>query len=160
MRDRGEALVARALERRAFALTAALPSLAGRTPLCELKVEAATEPQADGERVRVRAHLHMRLPGEHGGHQDLNSWVEVRASSASLDDESRALLPEKLQKLGLAPQPGKRVQTFAGALGRGFAVLTLLSLNKSQLPAALRAMLGGRPFQLSATAASVIDETR
>lgn len=154
------ASIAQRLSGRAFALTAAIPWR--RRSLGELKLEAVSEPQADGDRVRLRAHLHLRLPGEHGATRDLNSWVEVRASNASLDEGATALLPaDKLDAIGVHPQANKPVQTWAGALrGRpGYAVLTLLRLEKAGLPAALRRLLGARPFALSATAASVVEET-
>jgi hypothetical protein len=38
-------------------------------------------------------------------------------------------------------------------------MLTLLRLDKSRLPAALRRLLGARPFQMSATVANVIEES-
>lgn len=160
VRDRGEAFVARRLRGRALALSAAIPWR--HQPICEVRVEAESTPQADGERVRIRAHLHLRLPLPNGapGTRDVNSWIEVRASNASLDEGSSALVPEKLEKLGVSPRSGKPVQTWAGALGRGFAVLTLLKLDKANLPSVLRSLLGARPFQLSATAVSVVEDHR
>lgn len=157
VRERGEALLARYLPGRAVAFTAAIPGKQG--PLCELRLEAQREPQADGARLRLRAHLHLRLRG--ALRRDLNSWVELRASNAALDEGSRALVPEKLEALGIAPRADKPVQTWAGALQGarpGFAMLTLLQLEKSGLPAVLRRLLGRRPFQLSATVANVVEE--
>ncbi len=155
MRERGEAFVARRLQGKAIALRAAIPG--SRGPWCEIGIEAASEPQADGERVRLRAHLRLKLPER----RNFNSWVELRASNASLDDGSRALLPERLEALGIEPQQDKAVQTWAGALrnGRpGVAMLTLLRFDKAHLPAMLRRLLGARPFQMSATVANVIED--
>lgn len=160
LRERGEGFFARRLQGQALALCAAIPGKNG--PICEVKLEAASEPQADGERLRLRAHLHLRLGSAPGRHRDVKSWVELRASNASLDDGAGALVPEKLNALGIQPQSGKPLQTWAGALRGGhpgFAMLTLLRLDKAGLPAALRRLLGARPFQLSGTVATVVEET-
>ena len=194
VRARGEAFVARRLRGEAVALQAAIPGSAGA--LCELRVEAEAEPEAQGERVRLRAHfrLSLRRPlaprGKLAGRptlparigrwierrlespvaqalaapvldRDINTWVEVRASSVALDDGSRALVPEKLNALGIEPQPGKPLQTWAGGLGGsrpGFAMLTLLQLDKDRLPPAVQQALGEKPFQLTATLVNVVEE--
>ena len=156
VRERGEAFIARRLQDRAVALSLALP---GRKPICEMRFEAQSEPQADGERLRLRAHLHVRLGP--GLRRDFKSWVEVRASSVALDDGSTALVPERLQVLGIEPQRGKPLQTWAGGLGGahpGYAMLTLLQLDKERLPAPLRQVLGARPFQLTATVVNVVED--
>ena len=156
-RQRGEAFLARRLQDQAVALSFAIPGKQG--PICELKLEAAAEPQADGERLHVRAHVHVRL--RRGLHRDLKTWIEVRSSSASLDDGSRALVPERLNALGITPAPGKPLQTWAGGLPGprpGFAMLTLMQLDKERLPAPLQQALGTQPFQLTATLASSIEE--
>lgn len=156
VRARGEAFIARRLQDRAVALSLALP---GRAPLCEMRFEAESEPQADGERVRLRAHLHVRFPG--ALRRDFKSWVEVRASNVALDDGSVALVPERLKVLGIEPQRGKPVQTWAGGLGGrhpGYAMLTLLQLDKERLPAPVRSALGSRPFQLTATVVNVVED--
>lgn len=93
--------------------------------------------------------------------RDVNSWVEVRASSAALDDGSRALVPERLQVLGIEPQPGKPLQSWAGGLHGarpGFATLTLMQVDKDRLPAPLRRALGRKPFQLTATLVNVVED--
>jgi hypothetical protein len=94
--------------------------------------------------------------------RDLSTWIEVRASSAALDEGSRALVPERLQVLGVTPAPGKPFQTWAGALTGarpGFAMLTLMQLDKDRLPPPLQEALGEKPFQLTATLVNVIEET-
>lgn len=93
--------------------------------------------------------------------RDINTWVEVRASSASLDDGSRALVPEKLAALGIEPDARKPLQTWAGGLAGarpGYAMLTLLQLDKERLPPALQEALGDKPFQLTATLVNVVEE--
>ena len=91
----------------------------------------------------------------------VDSWVEVRASSAPLDEGSRALVPEKLHVLGVEPQPGKPFQVWAGGLGGarpGFATLGLVQLDKNRLPPPVQQALGPKPFHLSATLVSVIED--
>lgn len=93
--------------------------------------------------------------------RDLSTWIELTASDVALDDGSRALVPERLHALGIQPRPGQPVQTWAGEAGGprpGFAMLTLLQLDKAQLPAALQQQLGPKPFQLVAAVASVVEE--
>jgi hypothetical protein len=195
LRERGEAFVAQRLAGEAVAFTAQIPGSAG--PLCEMRVEAESQPEGDGERVRLRAHfrMHLRraasapqrgapraaLPARVGRwierrlasrvvgvlaapliDRDINTWVEVRASSAALDDGSRALVPDKLGALGVDPVPGKPFQSWAGALGGakpGFAMLTLVQLDKDHLPPNMRQALGPKPFQLSATLVNVVEES-
>ena len=94
--------------------------------------------------------------------RDLQSWLEVRSSSAALDEGSRALVPERLERLGIEPDPRKPIQTWAGGLGgarAGFATLTLMQVDKEHLPPALQEALGPRPLHITATMASVIEET-
>lgn len=194
VRARGEAFIARRLQGEAVALAASIPGSAGA--LCELRVEAESEPQADGERLRLRAHfkLSLRRPagprGKIAGRvalparigrwierrlespvaqvlaapvldRDFNTWVEVRASNAALDEGSRALVPEKLRTLGIQPSRDKPLQTWAGALTGarpGFAMLTMLQLDKERMPPPLRQALGDKPFQLTATVVNVVEE--
>lgn len=194
IRARGEAFVARHLQGEAVAFSAQIPGSSG--PLWEMRVEAQSEPQGDGERVRLRAHFRMHLraspaPGRRPDaapalparvgrwierrlaspvlrlfaapliDRDFNSWVEVRASSAALDEGSRALVPEKLKVLGVEPQAGRPLQTWAGGLPGarpGYAMLTLLQVEKERLPAPLKQAMGEKPFQLSATLVNVIEE--
>ncbi|MBI3171714.1 MAG: hypothetical protein HYZ32_03865 [Hydrocarboniphaga effusa] len=93
--------------------------------------------------------------------RDISTWIELRASDAALDEGSRALVPERLHALGIELRAGQPVQTWAGQLGGskpGYATLTLLQLDKSQLPPVLQKQLGPKPFQLAAAVASVVEE--
>ncbi|MBL6751739.1 MAG: hypothetical protein ISP90_14525 [Nevskia sp.] len=96
---------------------------------------------------------------------DLNSWLELRASTADLAAGSRALLPEaeRLKGLGIdTGGEGPLAQTWEGGAGGtqpGFAQVSLLRFDKRHLPARLAALLGERPFQLAAAVVNVIDGT-
>jgi hypothetical protein len=142
LRERGETFVAQRLQGRAVSFSGRLPS-PWRTRF-EFTLEAAAEPEARGQRLRLRAHSRLSVPG-----RALRSWLEVRSSTAALDEGSRALVPERLGALGITPAAGKPVQTWAGALEGprpGFAVLTLVQLDRDRL-------------HLAATLASVVEET-
>jgi hypothetical protein len=156
LRERGEAFVAKRLQGKAVSFSGRIPLR--RKPLFEFTLEALAEPEADGERVRLRARSTVYLPG-----QAVRSWFEMRASTAALDDAATALVPEKLERLGIKPVPGKPVQTWAGGLGgprAGFATLTLMQIDKDDLPPALQQALGPKPLHIAATMASVIEEDR
>jgi hypothetical protein len=104
----------------------------------------------------MRAHFGLNLR-----RRRLNTWLEVRSSSAALDDGSRALVPERLGALGIQPQSGKPLQTWAGALGGArpaFAVLTLMQFDKERLPRRMQRALGDKPLHLTATLANVVEE--
>ena len=140
LRERGEAFVARRLQGKGFSFSGRIPSRRGA--LLEFAFEAATEPDAGGERLRLRARSTLTLRG-----RALRSWLEVSSSKAALDDGSRALVPERLGALGIEPVAGKPIQTWAGPVPGprpGFAVLTLMQLDRERL-------------HLAATLASVVE---
>lgn len=98
---------------------------------------------------------------------DIDSWVEIRASTADLVDGARALLPEReqLKALGIEPAMGSAdaplAQTWAGATPGarpGYAQVSLLQVDKRHLPASVAALLGGRPFQLVAAVVNVAED--
>lgn len=154
LRERGEAFVARRAQGKAVSFSGRIPGRRGA--LLEFALEASAEPEAGGERLRLRAQGTLKLRG-----RALRSWLDVRGSTAALDEGSRALVPERLGALGISPASGKPVQTWAGALAGphpAFAILTLLQLDKERLPAPLRQALGPRPLHLTATLASVVEQ--
>lgn len=130
------------LSRRAFSFSGRIPWR--KRPLFEFTLEAAAEPEPGGERLRLRARSTLNLPG-----RALRSWLEVRSSTAALDDGCRELVPERLNALGIEPVGGKPLQTWAGAMPGprpGFAMLTLAQLERPRL-------------HLTATLANVVEQT-
>ncbi|WP_428381370.1 hypothetical protein [Nevskia ramosa] len=99
---------------------------------------------------------------------DVNTWVDVRASTADLVDGARALLPEseQLKALGIDTTvvgDGPLAQTWAGSTGGltpGFAQVSLIQIDKRHLPKAVSALLGDQPFQLVAAVVNVAEEKR
>lgn len=204
------------LEQHAF--TAEIPGASADRPAWRLRIEMVTEAQGEGERVRIRAHLHSRLgeilaslptagTGRAAlGHEtppageapastalapayrlaarglrlalavpalrrlaepvlrhEVDSWIELRATTADLAGGAAALLPEveQLKALGIEPPPGDGAlaQSWAGpaGAGTGFAQVSLLRFDRRHLPAALKALLGDRPFSLAAAVVNVVD---
>lgn len=194
LRSAGENFIGRQLEGEALSFTAAIPGRGG--PLWQATLEAVSEPQASGERLRLRAHFRLSLrralpapraegrpatlPARVGRwierrlesplvqafaapllDRDVSTWVELRATDADLDEGSRALVPEQLERLGLEVQAGRPLQSWAGAVAApkpGFAMLTLLQLDKDQLPPRMRRLLGARPFHVAGAVVNVIEE--
>ncbi|MBI2384333.1 MAG: hypothetical protein HYV18_09715 [Gammaproteobacteria bacterium] len=93
--------------------------------------------------------------------RDFSTWVEVQTSTAALDEGSKALLPEKLSALGIKPSEHRKIESWAGEVEGprpGFAAMTLLRLDKRDLPPDLQQALGGKPFQLTAAVVNVVEE--
>jgi hypothetical protein len=189
---------------RAFA--AELP-IGQSEPLWRVQLQMITEPHADGERLRLRAHLQtnfasalrpalqqrevperpalgsdgrnaLTLTQRAGGlmqraatralavpalralaepllQLDLNTWIEVQASTASLADGSHQLLPQqdKLAALGIRPKRASdqpMAESWAGEAPDGFAQVSVLQIDKRHLPERLRERLGDLPFSLAA----------
>lgn len=194
LRSAGENFIGRPLEGEALSFTAAIPGRGG--PLWQATLEAVSEPQASGERLRLRAHFRLSLrralpapraesppatlPARVGRwierrlesplvqafaapllDRDVSTWVELRATDAELDEGSRALVPEQLERLGLEVQAGRPLQSWAGAVAApkpGFAMLTLLQFDKDRLPPRMRRVLGARPFHVAGAVVNVIEE--
>lgn len=187
-----------------FAFEAALPLGNGSAPLWRVQLQMVSEPQADGERVRLRAHIqtnfasalrpalravpeHAALP--HPGQPpplavragqlvqrsaqralatplvgrlmepllrlDLNTWIEVQTSSASLDAGAHDLLPQSQRLAALGIQPRRAgdqpvAESWAGEAADGFAQVSVLQMDKRHLPSQLQQMLGDQPFSLAA----------
>jgi hypothetical protein len=190
----------------AHAFSAELP-IGQAQPLWRVQMQLVSEPHADGERLRLRAHLQTNFasalrPALQPGHEpqrpaldssgrnaltlaqragglmqraatralevpalralaepllqlDLNTWIEVQASTASLADGSHQLLPQqdKLAALGIRPKRAAEqpvAESWAGEAPDGFAQVSVLQIDKRHLPERLRARLGDLPFSLAA----------
>ncbi len=193
-------------ERLAFA--AELP-VGQDQPLWRIQLQMINEPHADGERLRLRAHVQTNFASalrpaleaaeHHSGTRpaigsdgrnaltlaqragglaqrvaaralevpalrtlaepllklDLNTWVEVQASTASLAHGAHELLPQqdKLAALGIRPRRADDqpvAESWAGDAGDGFAQVSVLQIDKRHLPERLRNALRDQPFSLAA----------
>lgn len=111
---------------------------------------------------RAMASPAVRALAERALAHDLNTILDVQASTASLAQGSRALLPapERLAALGVQPddRPGAPpLQAWAQQDARGFAQLALLRLEPEHWPAALREALRGTPLSVVATLVQTAD---
>jgi hypothetical protein len=97
---------------------------------------------------------------------DFNTWIELQASTASLDEGAHALVPqsEKLNSLGIRPARSKNggpvAESWAGEApnGAGFAQVSIVQMDKRHLPSRLAALLDGRPFQMAAAIVNTVEE--
>lgn len=93
---------------------------------------------------------------------DINSWIEVTASTASLDNGAHELMPksEKLDSLGIRParRDGPHMESWSGATPQGSAQVSTLQLDKKSLPKRLQKKLGDQPFSLAAMMVNTIEE--
>lgn len=206
--DRGHSM-----QQERFAFSAEIP--AGRHgPVCRVDVQVLREPQRDGERLRVRAHLQTNLasvlrpalqrredpslvPLPPSGSRalapmrrarriagqglqlalntrvaqrlaqpllshDLNTWVELQASTEPLDDGAHSLVPqsERLAALGIhaSKRSGPVAESWASETPNGLAQLSLLQIEKRDLPPGLARRLGRQPFQLAAAIVNTIEK--
>src|SRR3546814_20144255 len=83
---------------------------------------------------------------------DLNTWIEIQASTASLDRGSHGLLPQadRLNALGIHPKRAgdePLAESWAGEAPDGYAQVSVLQIDKRHLPARLLLMLGERPVR-------------
>ena len=190
-----------------FTFSAAIP--AGRLgSLCRVDLQLLREPQQDGERMHLRAHIQTHFASvlrpallqaagdapsstraiEPAGRaarlanrglqkvlatrlvqrvvaplltHDFNTWMEVQASTEPLDDGAHSLLPqqEKLAAMGIVPArgAGPRAENWASRTPQGYAQLSLLQIDKSDLPPELAKRFGKQPFQLAATIVNTIE---
>jgi hypothetical protein len=93
---------------------------------------------------------------------DINSWIEVTASTASLDRGAHDLIPrsEKLESMGIRParHEGPHVESWSGATAQGSAQVSTLQIDKKSLPKNLQKRLGDQPFNLAAMIVNTIEE--
>jgi hypothetical protein len=203
-----------------FALSAEVPIGAAGAPLWRVDVQVLSEPHADGEKLRVRAHLQTNLGSalrpalEQRDHArtaddrrlgdgerraltlaqragnlmqrgaaralrvplinalaqpllqlDFNTWIEIDASTASLDSGSRDLLPQadRLARLGIHPRTAGDqpvAESWAHEAANGFAQVSVVQMDKKHLPQRLAAMLGETPFHLAAAIVNTVEEKK
>lgn len=194
-----------------FAFSAELPA-GTRGPICRVNVQVLVEPQQDGDRVRVRAHLQSNLASvlrpalraepeaepavsssrslvQASGQRmsriagnglqrvlasrvvsritepllrrDFNTWVEVQASTEPLHDGAHSIVPQqdKLAALGIRPSKGRSAvaESWSGHTPTGFAQLSLLQIDKKDLPPDLVRRMGPGPFQLAAAIVNTVE---
>lgn len=93
---------------------------------------------------------------------DLNSWIEISASTASLDRGAHDLIPksDKLESMGIRParHEGPHVESWSGMTGQGTAQVSTLQIDKKSLPKNLQKRLGDQPFNLAAMIINTIEE--
>lgn len=94
---------------------------------------------------------------------DFNTWIEIQASTASLDAGASDLIPQsdKLAALGINPRRGGDqpiAETWSGQAADGFAQVSLLQIDKRHLPPELAKRLGDRPFSLAAAVVNTAQE--
>jgi hypothetical protein len=95
---------------------------------------------------------------------DFNTWIDLQASTASLDEGAHALVPQsdKLDALGIRPRRSKDggpvAESWAGEAPGGFAQVSIVQLDKSHLPSRLAALLDGRPFQMAAAIVNTVEK--
>ncbi len=182
--------------------------------LCRVDLQWVREPQQDGERVHLRAHLQTNFasvlrpalrqqPGvtpdasnlralalprraaQEAGRltarglqrllstplaqrltepllrHDFNTWVQIQASTEPLDQGALSLVPErdKLAALGIEPRRGRGpvAESWQGRTATGHAQLSVLQIDKSDLPPELADKLGKQPFQLAAAIVNTVE---
>jgi hypothetical protein len=133
---------------------------------------ALTRSQRIGQLAQRAASRALRTPvvravAESLLRYDFNTWVEVQASTASLDKGSQDLVPaqEQLARLGIKPRnfgkagsDGPVAETWAGEAPGGFAQVSLLQIDKRHLPPKVAESLGGKPFSMAAAIVNVVEE--
>lgn len=97
---------------------------------------------------------------------DFNTWIDLQASTASLDDGAHALVPQsdKLTAMGIRPARSKDggpvAESWSGQSpsGNGFAQVSIVQLDKKHLPPGLARMLKGKPFQMAGAVINTVEE--
>ena len=95
---------------------------------------------------------------------DFNTWIDLQASTASLDDGAHALVPQsdKLTALGIRPARSKDggpvAESWAGEAPGGFAQVSIVQMDKRHLPPRLAALLRDKPFQMAGTVINTVQE--
>lgn len=211
-RSRGAALTGGPRE---LSLQASIPNPFGGEPLAQLRVHLSTERQAQGETLRLRAHLKTQFdlptqpqlalagpsfstnsgralaPRAQRAAQSLvrrgletglakrltpylerrfESWVDIQAATAPLDQGAQALVPDSMQVLGLGRSPVIRlgdegqVESWVGrCTGEhpGMAQVTLLQFSEARAPKHKRESNTTRkPLHVAASVATFYEDPR
>lgn len=94
--------------------------------------------------------------------RDFNHWIEINASTASLDRGAHDLIPksDKLEAMGIRParHAGPHLESWSGLTAQGNAQVATLQLDKNSLPKNLQKRLGDQPFNLAAMIVSTVEE--
>lgn len=119
--------------------------------------------------VQTVAHRALQVPllrnvAESVMAHDVNTYIDLEATTASLIDSSRALAHQAarpaLQRLGIVPDESPDappLQSWAGEVGDGFAQVSLLRLDERHISPALQQALGGRPLKITATVVNTVE---
>ncbi len=97
---------------------------------------------------------------------DFNTWIDLQASTASLDAGAHALVPQsdKLTAMGIRPARSKDggpvAESWSGQSpnGNGFAQVSIVQLDKKHLPERLARMLRDKPFQMAGAIINTVEE--
>lgn len=97
---------------------------------------------------------------------DFNTWIDLQASTASLDGGAHALVPQsdKLTAMGIRPARSKDggpvAESWSGQSpsGTGFAQVSIIQIDKKHLPAQLAKRLKGKPFQMAGAIINTVEE--
>ena len=161
------AALAQRASTRMQALAAPAPGtgLSASAPLQSLTLASAFAPLRTQATNWLAAKVNELLPGVEKNltpllQNDLQTWVELHASTAPLHDGAKSLLPnaQGLERLGIRPVEGPEgtpLQAWSGAVGNEAAQVLLLRLDEKSLPENLKSGLAGKPFQLAAAVVSV-----
>lgn len=146
------------------------PALTGPPPAGSEASTSSTALQKAGAYAlknlqRVVAHPTIRRLTEPLLQHDLNTWIELQTSTASLDQGAHALVPaaERLAAMGIHPSragsqaQGPVAERWAGGNASGFAQVSLVQIDKRDLPAELARRLGDKPFQMAAAIVSTAE---
>jgi len=149
------------------ALLQAAAGADGRAPIADASSSRAIEPAGRAARMANRGlqkvlgtRLVQRVAAPLLTH-DFNTWMEVQASTEPLNDGAHSLVPQqdKLAAMGIVPARGKgpQAENWASQTPNGYAQLSLLQIDKSDLPPELAKRFGKQPFQLAAAIVNTVE---
>lgn len=90
--------------------------------------------------------------------QRVESWMDLHGTTAPRDDDTQAMLPKGLARIGVMPdRDGPPVQSWASPTPTGMAQITTLQIDEQQLTGRRR-QSGDKPLRLAATFAQVVEQ--